>query len=151
MWTGARSIQNNFWFDGCRCTWSKSICIWIRQCYCKSIIHLCWKRATPRCQREFLLQVKVGWITFRKWSAKHLLFKEEATRTNRIASDTNNVPTKSAKDKGYSMFWVFNDDKIRHRDRIRIAGGGENEENTAMRKTWTFKEFLPHWIYYDSF
>ena len=24
------------------------------------------KRATPRCQREFLLQVKVGWITFRK-------------------------------------------------------------------------------------
>ena len=74
------------------------------------------KRATPRCQREFLLQVKVGWITFRKQSAKHLLFKEEATRTNRIASDINNVPTKSAKDKGYYMFWVFNDDKIRLRE-----------------------------------
>lgn len=35
------------------------------------------------------------------------LFREEATRTSRVAS--SNLPTKSAKDEGYCVLWVFND------------------------------------------
>lgn len=42
----------------------------------------------------------------------------EATRTSRVAS--NNWPTKSTKDEGCCVLWVYNDDKIRSRDGNRM-------------------------------
>lgn len=73
----------------------------------QSIIYV--EKELPQDVKEFYC-VKVGWMLSENSRQNICIIQGRSHRTNRIASDINNVPTKSAKDKGYYVFWVFNDE-----------------------------------------
>lgn len=68
MWTGARSKVYRTAFDlmSAGVLEANPYASELVNAIAKASFIYVKKRATPRCQREFLLQVKVGWITFRK-------------------------------------------------------------------------------------